>query len=116
MTRAGVDWDAVMVSRLYALRALELLNRPGSVTVDPRRTDPVLCFFVPAGTTVGWSLPQSIAFSTATYVMLPPSLKEAQPGPYWLLPPVGGFVQHTGTAALQAALAAVGLAPNSEAS
>lgn len=115
LTRAGIDWDAVMVSRFYALQALERLARPGSVTVDPRR-EPVLYFFVPAGTTDGWDLPQSTAFSTATYVMLPPATKGAQPGPYWLLPPLDGLIQHTGTAALQAALTAVGLVPECEAS
>ncbi|WP_328309219.1 hypothetical protein OG432_08180 [Streptomyces sp. NBC_00442] len=116
LAQAGIDWDAVVVSRYYALQALERLARPGSVAVDPRTAQPVLHFFVPAGTTDGWDLEQTTAFSTATYVMLPAATREAQPGAYWLLPPVGGFIQHTETAALQLALEAVGLRAGREAS
>ncbi|MEV5941068.1 hypothetical protein [Streptomyces sp. NPDC051994] len=109
LAQAGVDWDAVAVNRFYALQALERLARPGSVAVDPRAQQPVLYFFVPAGTTDGWGVPESTAFSTATYVMLPAAGKGAQPGAYWLVPPVGGLIQHTETTALRLALEAVGL-------
>lgn len=116
LAQAGIDWDAVMVGRFYALQALERLARPGSVAVDPRAADPVLHFFVEAGTTDGWDMEETTAFSTATYVMLPAATKEAQPGAYWLVPPTGGVIQHTETAALHLALAAVGLKAGRQAS
>lgn len=116
LAQAGIDWDAVMVNRFYALQALERLTQPGSVAVDPRAAQPVLYLFVPPGTTDGWDIGQTTAFSTATYVMLPAAAKGGQPGAYWLLPPAGGIIQHTETAALRMALQAVGLKAEREAS
>lgn len=114
LTAAGIDWDAVKVSRFHALQALERLDQPGSVAVDPAAGQPVLYFFVPPGTTCGWDIPHSTALSTATHVVLPPSFRDAPPGPYWLIPPERGVIQHTRTGALRLALAAGLLSPRTE--
>jgi hypothetical protein len=104
LTAAGIDWDAVKVPRFYALQALKRLASPGAIAVDPVRARPVLYFFVPAGSTVGWDVQHSDALGTATHVVLPPATKELPPGPYWLIPPKGGQVQLTRIDALRAAI------------
>lgn len=107
LTRAGVSWDAVKVDRFHALQALERIPDPGSVAVDPGAVEPVLYFFVARGTTGGWDVPHSRAYSTATYVQIPPVNKESGEGPYWLIPPKYGVIMNTDTETLKLALTAV---------
>jgi hypothetical protein len=83
---AGVEWDAVKVGRHLGARAIDLIAEPGAVAVDPARPEPLLYFFVPAGSAAHWDVPQTDALGPDTYVVLPPDHKQAPPGPYWLLP------------------------------
>ncbi|MEV3927209.1 hypothetical protein [Actinomadura coerulea] len=100
---AGVQWDAVKVSRHQAVRAIELLETPGAVAVDPSPSEPVLYFLVPPGTASAWDVPETTALGHA-HVVLPPEHKEAPPGPYWLIPQRDGL---TSVAALRKALAVI---------
>ncbi|MEU5002247.1 DUF6415 family natural product biosynthesis protein [Streptomyces sp. NPDC021622] len=98
---AGVRWDAIKVGRFHALRALEHLEHPGAVAVDPAPAEPVLYFFVPAGSAERWETPQTTALGIATHIMLPPDHKSSPPGPYWLVPPSRDrFLTQTNTLAL----------------
>lgn len=108
LTRAGVTWDAVKVDRFHALQALERIPEPGSVAVDPGAgsVEPVLYFFVARGTTDGWDIEHSRAYSTATYVQIPPVHKKSGEGPYWLIPPKYGVIMNTDTETLKLALVA----------
>ncbi|MFJ9589685.1 DUF6415 family natural product biosynthesis protein [Streptomyces acidicola] len=105
LAQAGVTWDVVKVCRFLGLQALEYIGHPGAIAVDPYSPEPMLYFFVPAGTTVGWSVPDTTPLSgtaeVTTHVVLPPPHREAPPGPYWLLPPSHGL---TPTRILQRAL------------
>ncbi|MFG1667650.1 hypothetical protein [Streptomyces sp. Y7] len=83
---AGVEWDAVKVQRHLGVRAIELIAQPGAVAVDPARREPMLYFFVPAGSTALWDVPQTTALGADAHVVLPPDHKEGPPGPYWLIP------------------------------
>ncbi|MCX4554290.1 hypothetical protein [Streptomyces sp. NBC_01500] len=103
---AGLEWDTIKVSHYYALQALERLVRPGSVAVDPAPAEPALYFFVPPGTTKEWDVAHSTALGIATHVVLPPNDKTLPPGPYWLITPRNGRLQHTQAAALRLALEA----------
>ncbi|MFG2943498.1 hypothetical protein [Streptomyces sp. NPDC048282] len=78
---AGVEWDAVKVERHLGVRAIELIAEPGAVAVDPARPEPVLYFFVPAGSAAAWDVPQTNALGSNSYVVLPPSHRESPPGP-----------------------------------
>ncbi|MFE7313124.1 hypothetical protein ACFU7T_08445 [Streptomyces sp. NPDC057555] len=104
---AGIDWDALKVARFFALQAIERLQRPGAVAVDPAPAEPVLYFFVPVGSTAGWSLPQVITLGAATHVVLPPTHCQAPPSPYWLVPPANGHLPLTNPTALHRALTTV---------
>jgi hypothetical protein len=104
LARAGVTWDAVKVSRFLGLQALQHIEHPGAVAVDPHSPEPMLYFFVPAGTTACWDVPDTTPLhgtEGTVHVVLPPPHREAPPGPYWLLPPSNGL---TRTATLQRAL------------
>ncbi|MDQ1031529.1 hypothetical protein QF035_009111 [Streptomyces umbrinus] len=90
LAQAGVKWDVVKARRFLGLQALKHIEHPGAVAVDPNSPEPVLYFFVPAGTTGGWMVPDTTALSGTegtTHVVLPPKHREAPPGSYWLLPP-----------------------------
>ncbi|MFJ9752604.1 hypothetical protein [Streptomyces chartreusis] len=95
LAQAGVDWDAIKVGRFYALQALERIGYPGAVAVDPAPAEPVLYFFVRAGSALGWEVPESTGLGLNVHVVLPPDDKEAPPGPYWLIPPSNGLTQVT---------------------
>ncbi|MGP4011410.1 hypothetical protein [Streptomyces sp. 4N124] len=82
---AGVEWDAVKVGRHLGVRAIELIPDPGAVAVDPMRPEPVLYFFVPAGSTTNWDVPQTASLGPNAHLVLPPNHKQAPPGPYWLI-------------------------------
>ncbi|MGX1549521.1 hypothetical protein [Streptomyces adustus] len=73
------------------VRAIELIAEPGAVAVHPVSPEPVLYFFVPAGSAHVWSTPQTTALGAHAHVVLPPSHKQAPPGPYWLIPPHYGL-------------------------
>lgn len=103
---AGVHWDAVKVTRSFALEALEHLPVHGAVAVDPTPAGPYLYFLVPPRSTGGWDVPQSTALSETAHVALPPPDRVAPPGPYWLTPP-GHRPGLTRTDALRVALEAV---------
>ncbi|WP_159399504.1 hypothetical protein [Streptomyces alboflavus] len=103
---AGIDWDAVKVTRSFALQALERLVSPGAVAVDPHPAEPVLYFLVPPGSTAGWSVIHSEALSETTHITLPHDGKLLPPGPYWLRPPGRGSLL-TDVDALRAALETV---------
>ncbi|MEE1829709.1 hypothetical protein [Streptomyces sp. SP17KL33] len=90
---AGVDWEVVKVRRFYALQALERIARPGAVAVDPAPAEPVLYFFVEVGTLNDWDVPQTTALGSNAHVVLPPDVKEAPPGPYWLVAPSHGLTR-----------------------
>ncbi|MFF4602601.1 hypothetical protein ACFY12_07580 [Streptomyces sp. NPDC001339] len=112
LVSAGIDWDAVKVVRFFGLQAIERLQRPGAVAVDPAPAEPALYFFVPVGT-AAWSLPQVSTLGAATHIILPPARCQAPPGPYWLVPPADGCLPLTDATALYQALAAV-LGPRME--
>ncbi|MEU4827732.1 hypothetical protein AB0H37_38210 [Actinomadura sp. NPDC023710] len=101
---AGVRWDAVKVARHLAVRALELIAKPGAVAVDPAPSEPVLYFFVPPGSAATWDVPETTALGHSAHVVLPPEHKEAPPGPYWLIAQPNGL---TPVALLRQALMAV---------
>ncbi|MEV6548045.1 hypothetical protein AB0M57_04955 [Streptomyces sp. NPDC051597] len=108
ITPAGVDWDAVRVTRFHALRALAHLDHPGSVVVDPSSASPALVFFVPPGASKGWQLPQSEAFGEATHLEIPAGDKDRPPGLYWLVKPTSGWrIQHIQVEQLRQALEVV---------
>jgi hypothetical protein len=94
LVAAGVAWDAVKVQRHRGVRAIELLDEPGAVAVDPAHPEPLLYFFVPAGSAAQWDVLDTQALGSNAYVVLPPDHAEAPPGPYWLIP-----LQHGLTAA-----------------
>ncbi|MFJ3674005.1 hypothetical protein ACIPSE_46980 [Streptomyces sp. NPDC090106] len=100
----GVEWDAVKVQRHLGIRAIELIDDPGAVAVDPTRPEPVLYFFVPAGSAALWDVPETQALGTNSHMVLPQEYRHAPPGPYWLIPQKRGL---TAVAALQRALEAV---------
>jgi hypothetical protein len=104
LAQAGVTWDVVKVRRFLGLQAIEHIAQPGAVAVDPHPPEPMLYFFVPAGTLADWDLPDTTPLNSTectTHVVLPPRHREAPPGPYWLLLPSRGL---TATAALHHAL------------
>lgn len=101
---AGIDWDAVKVSRFVALQALRMLSHPGSVAVDSAPAEPALYFFVPPGSATGWDVQQSTVLGAATHVALPPNAKERPPGPFWLIAPKAGRIQLTRVDELRTAL------------
>ncbi|MFD8939464.1 hypothetical protein ACFV0R_30170 [Streptomyces sp. NPDC059578] len=103
---AGVHWDAVKVSRPFALQSLEHLPVHGAIAVDPTPAGPFLYFLVPPKSTEGWSVPQSTALSETAHVALPPPGRLTPPGPYWLTQP-GHRPRLTRTDVLRAALEAV---------
>jgi hypothetical protein len=88
---AGVEWDAVKVGRHLGVRAISLIAEPGAVAVDPARPEPVVYFFVPAGSAAHWDVAQTTALGPGAHVVLPPDHKEAPPGPYWLVPQLHGL-------------------------
>ena len=98
---AGVAWDVVKVRRHLAVRAIERIPEPGAVAVDPWPVEPALYFFVPAGSTSAWDVPETMALGLDSHVVLPPDSKEAPPGPYWLISPRRGL---TSTSELRQAL------------
>lgn len=100
---AGFEWDAVKVPRYAGLFALQRLGRPGAVAVDRASAPPVLYFLVPPRSTAEWDVPCTTALSLGAYVVLPPSHREAPPGPYWILAPGRGRLC-TETAALRRVL------------
>jgi hypothetical protein len=91
LAAAGVAWDVVRVRRYLAVRAIERIADPGAVAVDPTPAEPVLYFFVPAGSAAGWEVPRSRALGVDAHVVLPPDHKAAPPGPYWLIAPERGL-------------------------
>ncbi|MFF4138036.1 DUF6415 family natural product biosynthesis protein [Streptomyces mirabilis] len=94
LAQAGVRWDVVKVRRFLGLQAIEHIEQPGAVAVDPHSPEPMLYFFVPAGTLADWDVPDTRALNSTectTHVVLPPGHREAPPGPYWLLPPSCGL-------------------------
>lgn len=101
---AGVEWDVVKVGRHLGARAIERIAEPGAVAVDPARSEPLLYFFVPAGSAAHWDVPQTTALGANAHVLLPPACKEAPPGPYWLISQRHGL---TPAAVLRQALEAV---------
>ncbi|MET9081981.1 DUF6415 family natural product biosynthesis protein [Streptomyces sp. NPDC004237] len=88
---AGVRWDVVKVARHTAVRAIDLIETPGAVAVDPAPAEAVLYFFVPPGSAAEWHLPQTTALGLNAHVVLPPPGREAPPGPYWLIGPTLGL-------------------------
>ncbi|GHJ36025.1 hypothetical protein Sm713_16340 [Streptomyces sp. TS71-3] len=103
---AGVEWDAIRVSRFPALQALKRL-KSGSVLVDPTPSNPVLYFFVAPGSAADWHVPHTIALGATASVVLPPPSRQAPPGPYWLVPPGTSLaIRLTSAQELRAALAA----------
>ncbi|MGW2769169.1 DUF6415 family natural product biosynthesis protein [Streptomyces sp. NPDC001275] len=94
LAQAGVRWDVVKVRRFLGLQALKHIEQPGAVAVDPHWPEPMLYFFVPAGTLADWDVPDTTALNSTectTHVVLPPGHREAPPGPYWLLSPSCGL-------------------------
>ncbi|MEU6260199.1 hypothetical protein ACFUEN_29665 [Streptomyces griseorubiginosus] len=83
---AGVEWDAVKMGRHLGVRAIERIAEVGAVAVDPHRREPVLYFLVPKGSAARWDVPNTTALGTNAYVVLPPTHRDAPPGPYWLVP------------------------------
>ncbi|MHC3474893.1 hypothetical protein ACYF6T_40285 [Streptomyces sp. 7R007] len=88
---AGIAWDAIKVSRHLGVQAVEQIPHPGAVAVDPAPKEPVLYFFVPAGSAAVWRVPQTKALTLDAHLVLPPDSKEAPPGPYWLVAPSHGL-------------------------
>ncbi|MCI3276962.1 hypothetical protein [Streptomyces cylindrosporus] len=103
LVTVGVEWDTVKVERHLGVRAIELLEEPGAVAVDPCRPEPMLYFLVPAGSAAHWDVPETAALGSNSYVVLPPDHRDAPPGPYWLIPQQHGL---TAAAALRQALEA----------
>ncbi|WP_146252200.1 hypothetical protein [Streptomyces carminius] len=90
------------MSRWIGLEALERLKGPhGAVVVDPHER--ALYFLVPPRSTQGWEVQHTTPLSTASYVVVPPAGKEAEPGIYWLTSPTHGPL-HTDVDALRAAI------------
>ncbi|MFG3517631.1 DUF6415 family natural product biosynthesis protein [Streptomyces bobili] len=112
LAQAGVRWDVVKVRRFLGLQAIEHIEQPGAVAVDPHWPEPMLYFFVPAGTLTNWDVPDTRALNSTectTHVVLPPGHREAPPGPYWLLSPSCGL---TPIATLHRALEMTGRGPD----
>ena len=78
-------YDAVRVGRFTGLAALEKLEFPGPVIVDP--VERALYFFIPHGTARKWSLP-GVRVEAADRMSMPPSDRVAPPGRYWLTSPL----------------------------
>ncbi|WP_406723434.1 DUF6415 family natural product biosynthesis protein [Streptomyces sp. GD-15H] len=94
LVQTGVRWDVVKMRRFLGLQAIEHIEQPGAVAVDPHSPEPMLYFFVPAGTLANWNVPDTTALNSTectTHVVLPPGHREAPPGPYWLLSPSCGL-------------------------
>ncbi|MFF4308349.1 hypothetical protein [Streptomyces sp. NPDC001601] len=100
----GVHWDVVKVGRHIAVRAIERIETPGAVAVDPAPAEPVLYFFVPLGSAAVWNVPETTALGLKTHLVLPSAGKEPPPGPYWLIGQAQGL---TPAAVLRQALEAV---------
>lgn len=103
LSAAGRQWDAVSACPSVGLIAhADLGDRAGAVLSDS--VGHVL-WLVPAGSTLGWSVPHTEVYGPCTYVVIPPATRTEGPGDHWLRPPTpSGYL--TDPAQLRAALMA----------
>jgi hypothetical protein len=86
---AGIDWDAIRVPRAIGLQALKILGpRSGAVIEDP--FERALYWFVIAGASSGWAIPDTRALGVTQHLTVPPRRRACGPGPHWRICPGQG--------------------------
>lgn len=86
---AGIDWDAIRVPRSVGVNCLEILgHRNAAVVEDPRES--ALYWFIAAGASAGWDVPQTRPLGVTQYLVVPPLHRVAGPGPHWRIGLVEG--------------------------
>ncbi|WP_186831766.1 hypothetical protein [Streptomyces sp. ISID311] len=79
---AGIDWDAIRVPRSVGVSCLEILgHRNAAVVEDPRES--ALYWFIAAGASAGWDVPQTRPLGANQYLVVPPLHRLAGPGLHW---------------------------------
>lgn len=85
----GCAQAAVKVDRYLGIRAVQRIQHPGAVAIDPAPHAPAVFFLVRPSCLSTWLLEHTIALNADDDFVLPPASRQRPPGPYWLLPPYG---------------------------